>query len=204
MFYIKLKKKIDSNNKACPAKLQRSGGFTLMETLVSITLFAFVVTITLTAIMTILDINKKSRTLMSVMNNLNFAVDSMTLSFKTGKEPDQSGSDCFETNQVDYKITESASEDVDSKRLQPVVYCIEETGITKSIGEQPPVKITSDDVKFNKTDSYFKVQGLSPLNQRQPILFMHLVGTVESSSKVKSSFRIQTSVSQRDLNFQSI
>jgi prepilin-type N-terminal cleavage/methylation domain-containing protein len=187
MFYYKSKKKNNS----------KSDGFTLIETLISITLFAFVVTITLTAILTILDINKKSRSLMAVMNNLNFAVDSITLSFKTGKEPDQDGNDCFETNQVNYKITETAK---DVTRVQPVEYCITENGITKKQGNGDPVAITSEGVEFNTTDSYFKVQGKTP-GSAQPILFMHLVGTVKSSSKVQSTFRIQTSVSQRDLNF---
>ncbi len=59
-------------------------GFTLIEVMVSVTLFAMVMTLSLGAILSIIDGNKKAQAINSVANNLNFAVDSMVRDIKTG------------------------------------------------------------------------------------------------------------------------
>ena len=59
-------------------------GFTLIEMMVAVSIFAIVVMISMTAILSIVDSNRKAQSLKSVMNNLNFALETMTRSIKTG------------------------------------------------------------------------------------------------------------------------
>lgn len=176
-------------------------GFTLIELLVSIALFSVVLTISLGAIITIADSNKKARSLMSVTNNLNFAVDSMVRSFKAGDKDvyfvSLSSPGCFNTDEIIYADTNS---DFDRRNVE---YCFKDVGgkgkITKKISlnnsdDNPPVDLTSSDVDIDFasfTDS--SVEG------GQPLLTIRLKGTVKISEKVSSNFSVQTAVSQRKL-----
>lgn len=171
-----------------------TSAFTLIELMVSIALFAIVVTIALGSIITIADSNKKARSLMSVMNNLNFAVDSMTRSFKSGDIENVSpvitpGSSCFTTEEINYS---NASNPFDRRLVQ---YCVEDGRLTKKIDSARPVPLTSDDVDIKFAE--FKLYG-GP--DEQPLLSIILEGEVKISEKVSSEFTIHTSVNQRKLN----
>lgn len=180
---------------------QKNKGFTLIELLVSIALFSIVVTITISSIVTIVDANKKARSLMTVMNNLNMAVDAISRSFTMGINPSQNNN-CFSTDEVDNSKTTSAKE----TERQTVTYCLKtednKRKITKQIEEGNPFDLTSSDINIDTTDSFFKI--VNPNGEDgQPILFMVLSGEVRISPKINSSFRIQTTANQRRLQVDS-
>lgn len=162
-------------------------GFTLIEMLVSIAIFALVLVVILGAIMSIVDANRKARTLMTVMNNLNFTVESMTRSFKTGQDSFVSG-DCFYTEEIDYGTTG------DSYDKRDVGYCIDDGVITKSVDEAPFSALTSPDIEI--TEGTFEIRDNDSI---QPLLIINLQGEVVIASRIRSAFTIQTSVSQRRL-----
>jgi prepilin-type N-terminal cleavage/methylation domain-containing protein len=170
-------------------------GFTLIELLVSIALFSVVLTVTLGSIMTIADSNKKARSLMSVTNNLNFAVDSMVRSFKTGNVPNNGfvlgfNDECFQTVEVEYDL-------VGTGGTRNVDYCFDEDEngrgqIIKTVNGDS-IELTSPDVDIE----YLKFTDNSFGNQ--PLLKIVMEGNVKVSEKINSSFSIQTSISQRRL-----
>jgi prepilin-type N-terminal cleavage/methylation domain-containing protein len=173
---------------------KQNTGFTLIELLVSIALFSVVLTATLGSIMTIVDSNRKARSLMSVTNNLNFAVDAMVRSFKTGVASASftytvGNKKCFGTQEIDY------AKDIDFTP-RSVEYCWEEVGdigkITKDSGSGA-VDLTASDVDIDYADFVDTSFG------NQPMLMIVLRGTVRVSPKISSEFSIQTSVSQRKL-----
>ena len=59
-------------------------GFTLIEMLVSITLFAIVMVVCVGALLSLVGANKKAQALESVMNNLNISIDDMVRSVREG------------------------------------------------------------------------------------------------------------------------
>src|SRR3989344_1317808 len=59
-------------------------GFTLVEMIVSAGLFAVVMLVSVTALLSLVDANRKTQALHSVMNNLNIALDSMVRSLRMG------------------------------------------------------------------------------------------------------------------------
>lgn len=59
-------------------------GFTLIEVLVSVAIFSVVMVIALGALLAISVSDRKAESIKSVINNLNFAVDSMSRSIRTG------------------------------------------------------------------------------------------------------------------------
>ncbi len=170
-------------------------GFTLIEMLVSIALFSVVLTVTIGTIVTISDSNKKSRSLMSVTNNLNFSIDSMTRSLKAGQGLAVSNNGtCVQTEEIIYRDIRPN----DQFPRQSVIYCHSKSGtnpgvITKQIENGAPVPLTSPDID---------VEYLKFVNQghAQPFVMIHIEGTAKISERVTSKFNIQTSVSQRQLS----
>lgn len=171
-------------------------GFTLIELLVALALFAIVIVIVIGAILSVVDANRKARSLMTVMNNLNFAVDSMVRSFNTGVLPSDSESNqCFSTEEVDYRElgpNPSASEVEDNQNRRTVRYCWAPAGyLTKTIDGQETT-ITSPDIDIDY--AFFKV-----IENPQPRLLINISGTVQSSPTISSSFNIQTTAAQRKI-----
>jgi prepilin-type N-terminal cleavage/methylation domain-containing protein len=62
----------------------RSSGFTLVEMLVSIAIFMIVAVIAVAALLKIVDASKKSQTLQDTVNNINYAMDSITREIRLG------------------------------------------------------------------------------------------------------------------------
>ena len=141
-------------------KKTQQKGFTLIEMLDSVALFSVVLVVTLGSILTIMDSNKKARSLMSVMNNLNFSIDSMTRSIKAGKITGTSvsgGGDCFQTEQINYDAGGFIREDV--KYCLVVVDGIGK--IEKTVAGINTSAITAPDVDIDYLKFTEHIQGLS-------------------------------------------
>ena len=59
-------------------------GFTLIEMMVAVSLFAVVMTISVGALLSLVDANRKAQSIQSVMNNLNVALDGMVRNIRMG------------------------------------------------------------------------------------------------------------------------
>lgn len=64
--------------------LQKQKGFTLVELIVSITLFTSVMFIATGALLSIVNVNKKAQAQQSAINNVNFALENMARNIRTG------------------------------------------------------------------------------------------------------------------------
>lgn len=62
----------------------KNKGFTLIEMMVAVSLFAVVMTISVGALLALVDANRKAQALQSVMNNLNVALDGMVRNIRMG------------------------------------------------------------------------------------------------------------------------
>ena len=75
-------------------------GFTLIEIMVSVSIFVVVAMITTGALITISDVNRKAQAIKIAMDNVSFAMDSMVTNlregevFGCGSSPGQSGTPC--------------------------------------------------------------------------------------------------------------
>lgn len=65
-------------------KLNTQRGFTLVEMMVAVALFAVVMTISVGALLALVDANRKAQAVQSVMNNLNIALDGMVRNIRMG------------------------------------------------------------------------------------------------------------------------
>jgi prepilin-type N-terminal cleavage/methylation domain-containing protein len=67
-------------------KEQKNGGFTLIEIMVAVSIFAMVMVIAIGAVLSIVSANKKAAALNSVITNLNFAIEGMMRDLRTGTQ----------------------------------------------------------------------------------------------------------------------
>jgi prepilin-type N-terminal cleavage/methylation domain-containing protein len=160
-------------------------GFTLIEMMVSVALFAIVVMISMTAILSVVDSNKRAQAMKSVMNNLNFALETMTRSLKTGTN--MTFSDC-----VGF-ICEKVS--VDDQILGgTVTYSLGTTGddINRLMRtESNPGPITAPEVDIKN------LMFIDGRGSGQPSAIIVIEGVVKLNERVSSDFHIQTTVTQR-------
>lgn len=184
----------------------KEGGFTLVELMVATTIFVVIVISSIGSLLVLLGASKDSRGLRFAMDNVNFAMESMTRSIRMGvnyycnaETPDDPDAylDCpgggtiisfvpkanTSTDRVTYKLVErNGPEDLTIRRC---------TGITES----SCVDIVSSDVNINVLRFY--VTGADPLDPFQAKVYILLKGTIDVKGK-KSPFMIQTLASQRN------
>jgi prepilin-type N-terminal cleavage/methylation domain-containing protein len=171
-------------------------GFTLIEMMVAVSIFIVVLTVSAGALLSIINANRKSQTLRTVMDNLNFAIEEMVRDIRRGTEyscglsgPDNcsTGSPSFVFKFVDgtkYVYEKNGDNELVALKLDADNTRLDETVLTT-----PEIKID------NLT---FYVEGVG-VNQIQPRVIISLSGHTEYKRKDRSNFSIQTSVTQRVL-----
>lgn len=189
----------------------RQGGFTLIEVLVSLSLFTIVVTISVSTLLVLIDANSKSQSMQVVMSNLSFALDSMTREIRTGDsyychnnsgQLPTSGTDnrdcangegAFAFNEGGESITGMVCSGAGCSRR--IAYRLNGTTIERRLGSTSQwVPVTSPDVVIEELD--FVVTGSTPGDNVPPTVTIYLTGRVGNEAQTGSEFQIQTTVTQ--------
>ncbi len=176
-------------------KIKKEKAFTLIEMLISISLFTIVVTISFSALFSIMNANAKAKTMKLVINNLNMAMESMTREIRVGyrytcssaPSPTTNGTDCSGGGRIIF-IAENG--DKVAYRFSSSNKTIERTRNGKI------VSLIGDDV--NIEDLKFYVHGTGTGDNIQPRVLIVLKGAINRENE-KTEFNIQTTVSQRKI-----
>lgn len=182
------------------SKIKNEKGFTLLEILVSVAIFSLVLVATMGAILTVLDANRKARTVVEAMNNLNFAMESITRSIKTGVNPVNVGG----TSAIAVKANDLGSGDFTREHISykldggQILRCVNTIldGVCDSGDSWVP--LTSKEIVIEGLT--FKISNTTDFNQ--PKVLVNVRGKVEANEHIYSRFHLQTTISQRDLNIQ--
>jgi len=157
-------------------------GFTLIEMLVAIALFSVVVTVALGTIVTIIDSNRKAQSLTLVINDLNFALESITRTVKTA-DPS----------------TITVSSDGSTLTVADVIYKIEGSTLKKNnVSIISPSIVIDHDPEDDDVVSGFNI--FDSGSNDQPRIFLIIEGEAQISPKISSDFSIQTTISPRKLD----
>jgi len=196
-------------------------GFTIIETMISISVFLVVIMIGVDSLLNASLLHQKSKDKRSAMDNLTFIMDDMSKNIRTGYHlrcvvgvfnPLQAQGVTGNTPQsceggdggaiVFENVNGLPAEGGDQHTEDQWVYKIEsgDTGLTydvwKSVdGAENFVKLNADEVKLYGS-SGFIVSGADPSDNQQPLTTIKLIGKVTTRGSV-SSFAVQTTVSQR-------
>lgn len=166
-------------------------GFTLIEIIVSLAIFALVMIVALGAFLKIVDVNKRAQAIEMSVNSLTFAVEAMSRELRIGKQ---------------YKVTNNGNQVTFIARYnsatppQPIYYGYRlnqnkiERAVSSNVGAEPS---SSDYSSLTATD--MKITKLEFVNDNSaiPLLSIYAAGEIGTVEKAKTNFDIQTAVSQR-------
>lgn len=183
---------------------KKTSGFTLIEVLVSISIFSIVMLIATGAVFTIVESNKKTHSLKSVMTNLNFALESMARDMRVGFNYRCNGAgDCITGGTT---FIYKANRDVDGDGFynsadsnDQIEYTVSGERLTKRIysNGQAAVPVTASEIHILSMNFY--LVGTSSSDGKQPKVLITIQGYA-GSGKTRSDFNIQTTISQRSID----
>lgn len=205
--------------------MQRSSsqsGFSLVELLVSITIFSIVVAMATSTLLVLLDANSKAQNEQAILNDLTIAIDSMTREIRTGYNYYcNSGRRTVEATAdvrncaagADYvSIVEAGDSLTQGSGSQRIGYYYDSTAeaIMRRVGDgdgdantnedEDWVAITSPNVRITNVEFVVVDTDAFPSNLTQPSVSVFIEGEAGTLAEVDSTFVIQTSITQRPLD----
>lgn len=191
--------------------VQANRGFTLIELMVAVSIFAIVMLIGVGALLSLVETNRRAQAINSVMNNLNAAVESMSRSMRVGTTYYCSNSsippapttlddplDC--PNDGGVLLAFEPAEGDPSEPNDQTVYRLNGTQLERSLfsgASNTWVALTAPEVSIDTFDFY--VIGSARGDGVQPRILMRIKGSASVPGGT-TQFTIQSSVVQRLLD----
>ncbi len=195
-----------------------SRGFTLVEMVVSISLFAVIMLVSVGALLSLVDANRKARTLESVMNNLNISLDSMVRAIRMGSHYRCGGSsipqaptwgDCPQgispVTSVPAMFSFAPHGSNPNAQTERTVYSIANDAQGRSRlyrsqnGGATSLPVTAPEVEITEMQMY--VVGSTPQDTTQPKVVIVIKGVAGGEEvRHQTSFYIQATAVQRILD----
>lgn len=176
----------------------RKKGFTLIEIMVSLSVFIIIMTVSLGSILSILNSSEKSQTKKTAMDNLNFALESMSRTIRFGTNF-YCGTTASNPPPANDCAAGGTSLSVRDSNGALIVYSLSGGQIVKSVNNAGANAVTSNEVTINRLTFYVFGSSGWP-DMIQPRVVMSLSGTVGTKTATQSTFNLETGVSQRKLD----
>ena len=172
-------------------------GFTLIEIMTSVAIFAIVMTISVGSIIGVFDTNRRSETLKAVMDNLNLSMESMSREMRFGRNYNCGLSAPITSPQVC-----SSGGDAIAFRANDgstIIYQKNGPTIEKSDdGGVNFVPVTAPEITIDSLQ--FFVLGALSGDSLQPKILIKIKGSAGTKASSRTEFTVQTMISQRQLD----
>lgn len=187
-------------------KSTRTAGFTLVEMIVAIGLFAVVMVVCVGALLALVTANRKAQALQSVMNNLNIALDGMARSVRMGNDyngsvgctnPSAGSHDCTEgSSMLEFQPFGDTSGPKWIYNFNSTTHRIERSTSGSISGAAP---ITAPEVSID--EMFFYVVGTQRGDTAQPKVLIVIKGSAGvPGSSTRTTFHLQAAAVQRVLD----
>lgn len=211
--------------KSFPSQYQRHLGFSLIELLVSIALFSVVITMSVGTMIILLDANAKAQNMNVLMTNLSFALNSMSREIRTGFSyycdsgseaasiplPEDTsncsnGGTRFSVVETDNSLTGGSrgSYSQDNRityYFDPAFHSNGNGAILRRVGTGDSLPITSEEIDITEFSLLVVGSDPGPLDSaHSPRARIMIAGTAGEIEGLDTSFRLQTTVTQRLLD----
>lgn len=176
-------------------------GFTLIEIIVALGIFSIVALVSVSSLLAMTNAQKKARAIQASVDNLRFAVEVMSKNIRTGRlyfcdsfipTIPFTARDCTSGNSTITFI--DALGDVISYK-----YDLADGQVDRFIGGTNPVPITAEELVVEMS---FFVTGSNLGDDKQPLITIVMKGAA-GTGRARSTFNIQTTVTQRRVEFSS-
>jgi prepilin-type N-terminal cleavage/methylation domain-containing protein len=187
-------------------------GFTLVEMIVAVGLFAIVMVVCVSALLSLVNANRKAQALQSVINNLNIALDGIVRSARMGSNYHGAGGDAS-CGASDYQTAHDCVNGGTILAFEPYgntpadppwIYSFQkdQNGVGRIYKQENggmPIAITAPEVSID--DLEFFVVGTTPGDSIQPKVVIVIKGTAGvPGSKAQTTFHVQATAVQRLLD----
>jgi prepilin-type N-terminal cleavage/methylation domain-containing protein len=196
---------------------KNNNGFTLVEMMVAIAVFSIVMVTAMSALLNVVDANNKARSLKTAINNISFALEGISKDMRMGTDYScgkdgslagdcPSGGDIIRYRSVRADMDSSLDKhkyayykfSKDNNGIGFLEECLGKSGIICGFNG-PFTPITSTEVDLTSVNFYVLGVNNSNLtigNKTQPRMIMTVSGVAGTKEKIKTTFDLQTSVSQ--------
>ena len=172
-------------------------GFSIIELMVAMSIFMIVMVMSSGSILGVFNANQKSKTLRSVMDNLSSSMEGMTRTIRFGTVYHCGSGDT--STPLDCAVGDNIMT-VTQPSSTKVTYSLSSGRIIRTILGVDNY-ITSSDVVI--TNLLFRVSGSAVYpDLQQPQVIIVIQGYVDAKTMTKSTFSLETTVSQRVFDFQ--
>ncbi len=188
---------------------KRMQGFSLIELMVSLTVFAIVMVVSTGTLITLIDANAKAQALSSAMTNISFALDSMTREMRMGyhyscKNTDESTTEALGSINTTTNCTSGGNFIAFTRERDDVRmgYRLVGNVLEQKIGGGNWVPLVASDVIIDtfklvvKNTNTYNGTG----DENQPTIDLILDGYVNNGLETNTDFNIQTHIVQRRLD----
>jgi len=183
-------------------------GFTLIEMLVAVGLFTVVIVITLTAILSIIDFQRKVTAFQNIQNNLNFALEVISKDLKTGDKY-YCGLNSFDmptggANDIIPRSCLSGGQIITfrNSNSDKITYRFLSGRIERIVNDGQVFILTSININLNENVSKFYVVNAEDELKMdyQPRITITIGAKSGVKDKTTETFNLQTTISQLVLN----
>ena len=175
-------------------------GFSLIELMVSVALFTIVMTISIGTLLALVNANQKAESLKSVINNLNFGLESMARTIRTGHLyycTTSNIDDPLPTGTQDCSSGEKGLVLTDDKGKR-VAYRLQGTVIVRATEDDPEwIPFTAPEVVVDGMLFYVTGTTPAPDDLLQPTVTISIRGHAGVKADTESEFHLETTVTQR-------
>lgn len=169
-----------------------NSGFTLVEMLINILIFSLLLTVSMGSVLIVLDSNRKAQTIKTAVDNLNFALETMSRDIRFGHDYKTIGSDIIKV-----KSNRDVNDDNIVNSADTIEYHLKDATLYRVLADDiyNPTPITSKELEIQHLS--FHVVGNNGSDGEQAKVLVVIKGYAETRRNVRTDFNLQTTFTQR-------
>lgn len=164
--------------------MNRRRGYTLIELIIAVGLFALIMLLASGAYLLMIGLNRQAQATATGINNLSFALEAMTRDIRTGTGYDCGGQSSCQVGSFSFKNENGTS----------VMYNLSGSALQKTVSATPSI-LTDPSVTVSSLTFY--VNGATKSDNQQPRVTIIVSGTVSSGPGKTQPFTVETGATMR-------
>lgn len=170
-------------------------GFTLLEMTVSLGLFTIIMFIATNTFLSVVDSDRKSRSIRITTDNLNVSLEDISRRIKTGSSYfcGTGGEALLSVNDCAVAQNTLFFTDQNGERVR---YTLIGNSIWRSVGSEPIIQATSPEINISRLKFYVSGSAPGAPDNKQPMVVVVIDGSV-GNAETGATFKVQTTVTQR-------